>query len=771
MLVWFCDGMLFENQIPLFRDLGPYFYPIKSSVADAFRAGEIPLWQRKMAGGFPVLAGLQSAVFYPASLLFAALPFFTAIQLTFIIHFAVAAFASCALFRWWNTPIYISIIGAVLFTFGGALVSLTNLLNHFQSAVWLPWVILMWERILSEWRWRRFVCLTLLLVCQLLAGSPEVFVFSLGILLVDTFRLRTEGKIRSLITATPIMIAAIVVVMGLSMVQLLPTSELIANSRRNQSIPMAEALAWSLPPSRLIGLVIPSVETDTSSSLGLRLLFSPEVPLFLSYYIGGVAFFGVCSWFVHATLKARVILLLLITALLFLAFGKYTPVYPFLYDHISLLRMVRFPEKLFFLCFVLLIFAAVRGLGVLEESKSHYWPSGLAVGILVVWSAIYALFSWQTGMLAQLLGSPGPDNVILPATAPTLASIYFNLEKQIAISFIIAALFICYRGNWLRATLFQILLVATAFADLSIAHKPLQFLREKEFITDAARVLDKPPTEPSRIFYYPPGPNLHPSFVSVRGKPTFDQATQLPFNNLVPNAGVFYGFEYFQDIDALSLRAYNDFLDFANPLASEKRAKLLGALNIKYVVSFRQLEIPGLTLVRQNPEQLSWLYEVSAFVPRAYIVSDAVYEKGPRRTMERLTSAPFDLSRQVVLDAPTSIKASRQSVSETKITSYQNREVHLSARLQNPGILVLADTYYPGWRVYVDGDERPVLRANHFFRAVELPAGNHWVKFTYDPISFKLGAIISTLTASLMALMSIVVYVRRRKQLPRIVPD
>ena len=75
MILWFCDGMIFGGKFPLFRDLVTYFYPIKFAVAESLKAGELPLWDQHMAGGFPVMAGLQSAVFYPPTLLFASCRF------------------------------------------------------------------------------------------------------------------------------------------------------------------------------------------------------------------------------------------------------------------------------------------------------------------------------------------------------------------------------------------------------------------------------------------------------------------------------------------------------------------------------------------------------------------------------------------------------------------------------------------------------------------------------------------------------------------------
>jgi uncharacterized membrane protein YfhO len=60
------------------------------------------------------------------------------------------------------------------------------------------------------------------------------------------------------------------------------------------------------------------------------------------------------------------------------------------------------------------------------------------------------------------------------------------------------------------------------------------------------------------------------------------------------------------------------------------------------------------------------------------------------------------------------------------------------------GLLVLADTYYPGWRVTVDGQERSILRANVMQRGVAVPPGTHRVAFEFRSKSVRRGL---TLTA------------------------
>ncbi|MEK7785296.1 MAG: YfhO family protein, partial [Chloroflexota bacterium] len=63
--------------------------------------------------------------------------------------------------------------------------------------------------------------------------------------------------------------------------------------------------------------------------------------------------------------------------------------------------------------------------------------------------------------------------------------------------------------------------------------------------------------------------------------------------------------------------------------------------------------------------------------------------------------------------------------------------------LEQNGYVVLSDTYYPGWRVFVDGEPQPLLRANYLFRAVAVPAGQHEVVFEYAPLSATVGLAVS----------------------------
>ena len=77
------------------------------------------------------------------------------------------------------------------------------------------------------------------------------------------------------------------------------------------------------------------------------------------------------------------------------------------------------------------------------------------------------------------------------------------------------------------------------------------------------------------------------------------------------------------------------------------------------------------------------------------------------------------------------------------IVSDRNTAVILHARTAAAAFLVLSDTYYPGWRVTVDGRPAQLYRTNYLLRGVVVPPGEHTVRFSFLPISFYAGVCVS----------------------------
>jgi uncharacterized membrane protein YfhO len=93
---------------------------------------------------------------------------------------------------------------------------------------------------------------------------------------------------------------------------------------------------------------------------------------------------------------------------------------------------------------------------------------------------------------------------------------------------------------------------------------------------------------------------------------------------------------------------------------------------------------------------------------------------------------------------PSHIKGKGKEARVEFISEANNRLV-LQATAEEDSLLVLSDTYYPGWKAFVDGKKTKIYRANYTFRAIPLSAGLHRIEFVYDPLSFKLGALFTFL--------------------------
>lgn len=768
MILWFAGGMVWDNQVPFFRDLGLYFYPIRFSLAEAFRAGELPLWERHIAMGFPLLADFQSGVFYPPHLLFLFLPFFDAVRVVFVFHYLIAVTGSYFLCRRWNYPPYQAIIGALLFTLGGTMVSLTNLLNHFQSAVWLPWGVLLWEKFLDECCWRNFIILTLVLLLQLLGGSPEIYVMSALLLMLDGLTVqKAKGHVR--FTRMVCQLSAVnLLVAGLAMAQLLPTIELFLESRRQEPMPYAEAASWSLHPMALLNLIFLDKTVEMGMSRGAQLFFSSDIPFFISYYFGAIFLFGFGLWLCYSSTKERIILGGLIGISLLLAFGAFTPVYPFLFEQVPVFRAFRYPEKLFFMTQAFLLFAALKGLFRFlkpdhNPSKRGWVLLSVLFGLLFV---VYLLLRFSPELLFHFIVQSKTVPLPFYLTLDNAAAALVSLERQLALMVGLMVLFLVGKSGHLRSSMFQVLLTALVFIDLNWAHQGQQYLLNPAPVLHGPKVLAAPDQDPKRLFFHPHGANLHPSYFSIHRPPStpYREIHSIIFGNFLPNSGVFFGFEYMQDVNALAKEAYTTFLRFINQIEPVRRFRLLGALNVKYVVSFRELDASGITLVQHFPEYPSWLYTIDRVAPRAYIVQQTREEETPAKVLEYLASEQFDPNLEVTLDKRVPITPNGNFESAAKISEYANQRVVVNTSSNGSGILVLTDSFFPGWRVYVDGREEQILRANYFFRGVALTQGEHSVEFRYEPYWFKVGAIGSILTLVSVGAVSLGLFYRRRRK-------
>jgi uncharacterized membrane protein YfhO len=66
-------------------------------------------------------------------------------------------------------------------------------------------------------------------------------------------------------------------------------------------------------------------------------------------------------------------------------------------------------------------------------------------------------------------------------------------------------------------------------------------------------------------------------------------------------------------------------------------------------------------------------------------------------------------------------------------------------------MVILTDSWFPGWRATVDGHPTPILKAYGAFRGVVVDAGDHTIEMRYRPWSVFIGAAL-TAAAAMIAL-------------------
>jgi uncharacterized membrane protein YfhO len=82
------------------------------------------------------------------------------------------------------------------------------------------------------------------------------------------------------------------------------------------------------------------------------------------------------------------------------------------------------------------------------------------------------------------------------------------------------------------------------------------------------------------------------------------------------------------------------------------------------------------------------------------------------------------------------------------------RDEHVTVDAQGPGLLVLTDTYAPGWKASVDGTREPIHRVDYLLRGVEVGPGRHRVEFSYEPAAWRTGLVVSGSALIVLALLT-----------------
>ena len=174
----------------------------------------------------------------------------------------------------------------------------------------------------------------------------------------------------------------------------------------------------------------------------------------------------------------------------------------------------------------------------------------------------------------------------------------------------------------------------------------------------------------------------------------------------------------------------------------------LNIQNVGYILSKKLLdESFNLPLVYDDEIKI---YKNPAAEQRLFYRSKAHYVDSPEAALNALLAEPENLNEQVIIEADA---AARQNVVthnkadfEFKLIAKNAQKLTAEVNMPDAGWLVHAAAYYPGWRAYVDDERVPIYAANYSQQGIYLKAGKHRVRFRYEPLSFKIGLLLSFLS-------------------------
>ena len=103
-----------------------------------------------------------------------------------------------------------------------------------------------------------------------------------------------------------------------------------------------------------------------------------------------------------------------------------------------------------------------------------------------------------------------------------------------------------------------------------------------------------------------------------------------------------------------------------------------------------------------------------------------------------------------------------------ELKSYKPNELIYSSRSQGEKLAVFSEIYYPaGWKSYIDGKESKYFRTDYVLRGMIIPAGDHEIKFSFEPSSYIIGNRISLISSVLFILLTagyIIVQIRTKSK-------
>ena len=704
------------------------YYPRRAVLHDAWRSKELPLWNPYAFAGAPFLADVQAGVFYPPNWVLA--PFDPRHQLG-VFLFLHAAWGGLGLFvlvrRAGVSPAIAALAGCA-FALNGYFAKHFGQPPFLATAAWVPWLLAAALAARDRPTARGAAALGVTAALLFLAGQPQTAAHAaLAVALVLAVR-----EVASPALGGPRMRAAAAFAGGVALaglvaaVQLLPTADLASRSARAE-LPYETIVSGAFHPVDAVRLVVeeffgsPLTEDEWSGFFPrgdgffvrhqLNSLFAGTPLFFLALF----AAFGRRTW--RAALPWTV---LLVVAVL-LAFGS--PLARLAHEFVPGFGFSRIDRVGFFAIVAQCVLAAIAAQRILDDAGTgararRRFGAGMiavaAIGAVAVGplATQRPLAAERTRVAAAFAGLAG---IALAGPSAIVAATVPHALAAVQLAFLGAP----YRGDR-RAE------------DVFAPH---------ESITTLRAILDE-------------GDGGGRMMRFGRG-----HARALPLSNVLPpSTNVPYGLRDLQGYNALSDSTLGRTLEtaFGEPVFSEGlwagrriveptgvRAlehPLLDALAVRAVVSddrttgawgWTPVATPGFALLRNDEAQgrVQLHFRGRGVEPDSMAVV--------------LRTGAFDPASEAIWIGEGTVGAADDGVGAVEVLEDRTSRIVIRTETSAPALLVVADSWSPGWIARVDGNLEPILRVWGVVRGIRVPPGSHTVELVYDAPGFRLGAALS----------------------------
>ena len=781
-LVPFVQGVS-ATRIFHLRDLALYFWPRHLTLLDAWTRGELPLWNRYVAGGQSAVADpLNQYFLLPVTLARLLLPAVAGFN-----FWIAAPFPLLALGGWLWLRRYAAapgaFVGAALLTVAGPILSTGDFPNFSWSVAFIPWTLWATDRLCERRSAGSAATLAVLVALQAIAGEAISLAGTCGLVVLNSIVI-SPGEL-GLARARRVGLVIVAVLAGvlLSAVQTFP---LLAAARHSTRAGEFENLYWSAHPLALwdviAGHLFGHPHDGVEGKPWMAALNGEREPLLYSIYVGigalAVASIGRADredrrwrWFWGAILGGALIC----------ALGEYTPIYPAVQRALPFLQSFRFPVK--YLVFSAVAIAALAATGtdaVLSHVRAERpiarptigWavfalPSVVALAMVVLGTFAPATFVDLWTQMAVSVGIGNPSEAATWMAASSSAAWVRMAAIGAGGVLLLTVAWVRHRAGLVAAYALCALVILDPLGmnfDLNPT-MPAAHISEPAWV----RAVRAHPDDRVYVGSYVALPRTRRSdpVVKIDGQERFELPVDAPYQESVSRLWSQFAFTpaawgvrqiISYDLPQLWPREYGFLIREFQRANRDDRFRFLQRAGVRYCF-LPEPPVPG-----QEPlvapvaySAPMALYECGGDQSRVYVVPNAEVEPSLRRQLELMFDSTHDPASTVLLEqaaglpsAPPGRPADR-ALARITDESADAMTVMASAGSQG-GYLTVLDSFDPDWTVDVDGRPAPLLRANGLFRAVRLSPGRHEVRFSYRPMMFFVGAGVSAVTGVLLLL-------------------